>query len=224
MKTAWIALAAMAVAGSAGAAAVAPSSYSMANGSGVANGGQFNYWDANYSGSGATTTDGAALSGGLGDLTDGVIAADNWFDVENTAGSGPYVGWRSALTPNPVVTFFFGAPVDIDLIRVHADDSGGAGGVNLPSSVLITWAGGSLSVAVVDPDPASTAPAWLDFGGLGIGQVSSLSLQFFNSNEWVFIDEVSFANGGNAVPLPATLGLVLLGLAAARQRRGARTR
>ncbi len=224
MKSAWIALAAMAVTGSAGAAAVAPTSYSMANGSGTASGGQYNYWDANYNGSGATTTDGAALSGGLGDLTDGVVATDNWFNVENLAGSGPYVGWRSNVTPNPVVTFFFGAPVDIDLIRVHADDSGGNGGVNLPSSVLITWGGGSVSVNVVDPDPASTAPAWLDFGGLGISQVSSLSVQFFNSNTWVFVDEVSFANNGNAVPVPATLGLVLLGLAAAARRREVKPR
>lgn len=218
MNKALIAVAAMAVAGSAGAAALAPSSYSMANGSGTASGGQFNYWDAGYSGSGATTTDGAALSGGLGDLTDGVIATDNWIDVENGAGTGPYVGWSSALTPNPVVTFHFGSPVDIDLIRVHADDSGGNGGVDLPASVLITWAGGSLNFTVTDPDPASTAPVWLDFGGLGIGQVSSLSLQFFNSNTWVFIDEVSFDGNAAAVPAPATLGLVLLGLAAAARR------
>ena len=218
MNKALIAVAAMAVAGGAGAAALASSSCSMASGSGTASGGQFNYWDAGYSGSGATTTDGAALSGGLGDLTDGVIATDNWIDVENGAGTGPYVGWSSALTPNPVVTFHFGSPVDIDLIRVHADDSGGNGGVDLPASVLITWAGGSLNFTVTDPDPASTAPVWLDFGGLGIGQVSSLSLQFFNSNTWVFIDEVSFAGNAAAVPAPATLGLVLLGLAAAARR------
>jgi len=166
-------------------------------------------------------TDGAALAGGLGDLTDGVIASGNWIFVENDAGTGPYVGWNSSLTPNPTVVFNFAGLVDIDQIRVHADDSGGLGGVRLPASVLITWAGGSASIPVVDPDPASTAPSWLDFSGLGISQVSSVSLQFFNADNWVFIDEVSFATA-SAVPLPATPALALLGLglaAATRQRR-----
>ena len=64
---------------SAGYAALVPvTSYSMPNGDGQASGGTFNYWDKNYTGSGATTTDGAPLTGGTGDLTDGVTASDIW--------------------------------------------------------------------------------------------------------------------------------------------------
>ena len=33
------------------------------------------------------------LAAAWGDLTDGIIASSNWFNVENTAGTGPYVGW-----------------------------------------------------------------------------------------------------------------------------------
>ena len=51
-------------------------SYEMPNGGGDASGGTYNYWDGSYSGSGSTTTDAAALSGGLGDLTDGIIATE----------------------------------------------------------------------------------------------------------------------------------------------------
>ena len=91
-------------------------SYDMLNGNGVASSGNFNYWDLNYSGAGATTVDNAALSGGLGDLTDGVIASDNWINVENLAGTGPYVGWRHVVAPDPKVTFRFAGPIDLDSI------------------------------------------------------------------------------------------------------------
>lgn len=201
--------------GGACAAPLTPTHYDMANGSGQAHGGNFNYWDLSYTGSGATNVDGAALSGGLGDLTDGVITLENWIDVENSAGTGPYVGWRSNLTPNPVVSFGFGGPVDIDLIRVHADDANALGGVNLPSRVRVSWAGGSAEFAVTDPD--TSTPLWLEFSGLGITGVSSVTVQFFNRNAWVFVDEVQF--DGNAVPLPGTLALASLGLVALRRRR-----
>src|SRR5438067_2130557 len=70
-----------------------PISYDMPNGFGRASGGMYNYWDKQYTGTGSTMTDGALLTGGLGDLTDGVIAGGHWYDVENIQGTGPYVGW-----------------------------------------------------------------------------------------------------------------------------------
>lgn len=211
-------LAAAALAGlwsMAAATPLMPTQYDMPNGSGEASGGNFNYWDLNYSGSGSTSTDGAALSGGLGDLTDGVVTNLNWIDVENDAGTGPYVGWVLGVSPDPVVTFAFASLVDIDTVRVHADDSNGNGGVDLPSRVRISWAGGNADFSVTDP--ATADPQWLTFSGLGIGGVSSVSVQFFHRNQWVFVDEVQF--DGQAVPLPGTLALASLGLVALRRRR-----
>lgn len=205
------------------AATITPTSYAMPNGSGQAHGGQFNYWDRSYTGSGNTSLDHAALSGGLGDLTDGLVTNLNWFDAENAAGSGPYVGWRTGpggLGADPVVQFFFGAAQNIDTIRVHADDSAGAGGVNLPSRVLITWAGGTEGRAVIDPD-AGSGPSWLVFEGLDISGATSVSLQFIHDNDWVFVDEVMFDGQSTPVPVPATLGLVALGLGALVRRRRA---
>jgi MYXO-CTERM domain-containing protein len=221
MKQLIITLAAALTAASATAAAITPTSYSMPNGNGQASGGQFNYWDLGYTGSGNTSQDNAVLSGGLGDLTDGVVSTLNWFAAENAAGTGPYVGWRVAaagLAADPTVTFFFAGAQDIDTIQVHADDSAAAGGVNLPSQVLITWAGGSLSLAVTDPD-AGSQPSWLTFSGLGITNASSVSVQFIHANEWVFVDEVTFDGGNGTVPLPATWSLVALGLATGWRRR-----
>lgn len=202
------------------AATVNPISYDMHNGHGVASSGSFNYWDKAYSGSGSTTTDNALLSGGLGDLTDGVTTNLNWVNVENLAGTGPYVGWRKTVLPTLAITFNFASPVNIDTIRLHADDSGGFGGVSLPSRVDFTWATGSAGAVVVDPS-AGTEPSWLDFTGLGITGASSVTVTVGYGNEWIFLDEVQFI--GAPVPEPSTYALMALGLAGmvavARRRR-----
>jgi hypothetical protein len=49
------------------------------------------YWDDTYNGAGSTTTDLAPLSGGLGQLTDGIIPTENFNLVEP---NGPYVAWE----------------------------------------------------------------------------------------------------------------------------------
>lgn len=109
------------------AAAVIAVSYDMPNGNGTATGGFFNYWDRDYTGNGSVapisaphTNDGEALSGGLGDLTDGVIATQDWFFVESAAGDGPYVGWQDI---DPRITFHFASSVTIDTVTLHLADS-----------------------------------------------------------------------------------------------------
>jgi hypothetical protein len=207
----------LAVLSLAGAAQASPAltalSYDMNNGHGQASGGSFNYWDLAYSGSGSTSTDNAPLSGGLGDLTDGVITTSNWIAVENPAGTGPYVGWRQGVLPGSVpITFHFGGAVSIDTISIHADDSGGLGGVSLPSAVLFTWdGGGSAGFPVVDPDPG-TEPSWLVFSGLGIAGTSWVGVALSYGSEWVFIDEVSF--NGAPVPEPDSRVLLAAGMGA----------
>lgn len=203
------------------AATLSAVSYDMNNGNGVASGGSFNYWDAGYTGSGNTTLDNASLAGGLGDLADGVVSTDNWINVENAAGTGPYVGWRSSFLADPSVQFHFAGTVSIDTISIHADDSAGLGGVSLPTAVSFEWQGGSLQRTVSDPDPSSSSPSWLVFGNLGINGVSSVRVHLGYGNAWVFVDEISFAG---AVPEPGTWaqlagGLMVLGGLAARKRR-----
>lgn len=216
-------LLALAFAVPASAARIAPTSYDIPNGSGTASGGNFNYWDAGYTGSGDKTTDGAPLTGGLGDLTDGVITTQNWNAVENTAGNGPYVGWAVGTTPNLALTFHFGAaPVDIDTVRIHVDESK-FGGVELPSTVAVSWeAGGTqtLSFTIVD-DTVDVAPSWLELTGLGITGVSSLKISLGYGDVWVFADEVEFYS--SPIPEPSSIALMLAGLglagAAARKAR-----
>ena len=134
LTLAFTTIAAMAIgllgASAAGATVVNATSYDMVNGNGQASNGSFNYWDLEYTGAGSTNVDGSPLSGGLGNLTDGVIATDNWFNTENGAGTGPYVGW---LSTDPVIDFFFAAITSFNSITFNVDDSEGAGGVSQPN-------------------------------------------------------------------------------------------
>jgi hypothetical protein len=207
------------------AAPLTVSSYDMLNGNGVASSGAYNYWDLNYTGSGAANVDAAPLSGGVGDLTDGVIPVDNWFNTESVPGSGPYVGWRFIVTPNPVVTFRFALPVFLDSITIYVDDSNGAGGVSPPASVDIGTEGGPYT-NFLTPDPAGSAPLSYTFTGLGFSG-SAFDVRFNNLNEWVFVSEVTFDGQVSAVPEPSSLllllgGIGLLGLASVTMRRSGR--
>lgn len=207
-------LAAMGLAAPALAAQVAVSTYDMNNGGGQASGGSYNYWDKAYSGSGATSTDGAPLTGGTGDLTDGVVASDFWYNVENGAGTGPYVGWY---TPgvgqlNPTINFNFSGSPTITSARLHIDNSY-VGGVFAPSAIWIDGA------AVAWSGPAVGTIGWVDILGLNLTG-GSHSLQLFQNGGWVFVSEVEFFGRGG-VPEPATWALMIggFGLTGAMLRR-----
>lgn len=198
MKTAFLAAALCLAAGMSAASTVNPVSYDMPNGSF----GSFNYFDSSYSGSGNKNVPGAALSGGLGDLTDGVIATQNW-----NAQPGLYVGWQS----DPIITFHFDQVYAFDAITFHFDDSNGMGSVFQPTSVSVN------GVGYVVPDNPGAAPFAFtaDLAGL---QADSLTVQIFRSptSSWVFLSEVAFDGAlptgapVSAVPLPAG-GLLLIG-------------
>jgi hypothetical protein len=165
-----------------------PTSYDMLNGNNE-NGA---YLDRSYDGSGDPTQPNSFLSGGLGDLADGIIATQNWFDVEPAPpANGPYVGWDSNQPPgpNPTITFNFGCTANIEEVTIYVDDSDGEGGVNPPGSVNISMGGTSLSFGVTDP--AGPEPFAATFSGLGLTG-TSLSLTLNHSSQWVFLSEVTF--------------------------------
>jgi hypothetical protein len=204
------------VAGMSSSAAADPifaTSYDTRNGDGQASSGTFNYWDKEYTGAGSTTTDAALLTGGLGNLTDGVISDMLWFSVENAAGTGPYVGWRSARGPVSI-TFNFAAAYEFDSLTLYLDDADGFGGVDLPASATVN----ALAPFAIGAMPGSEPKAiTLDLGGL---TTDTLVLNLAYMNEWIFLSEVTF----EAVPEPALSVLVVSGVAALalRRRRAAR--
>ena len=185
------------------AAPIAVTSYSMPNGSGVANTGSFNYWDLNYTGSGTTNLANSPLSGGVGDLTDGVIAPDFWYNTEGAAGTGPYVGWVAATTLNPTIVFNFAGVPTITSIDIHLDNSN-VGSVFAPSAIWINGVNTPFTA------PAVGTIGLVSFTGLNLTG-NSLSLRFDQINPttaWVFVSEVSF---GGAVPEPASWAMMIVG-------------
>ena len=185
---------------SAYAATINPISYNMRNGQSSS----YNYWDKNYTGNGSTTTDGANLTDGLGDLTDGVIPTQNWNIVEPPlGGEGPYVGWRNI---NPTITFNFGSVVNIDSVTIYVDDSNDLGGVQVPDSVII----GSFNSGTL-VDPPGSAPTSYTFSNLGFtGTSLDLTLNSRRAS-WIFLSEVEF-EGTQEVPEPLTiLGTLVAG-------------
>lgn len=194
------------------AAPIFATSYSMLNGET----GSFSYWDESYSGAGSTLVDGSPLSGGLGDLTDGVIASEGWFAAESPAGAGPYVGWT---TITPVITFEFAPGTVIGSMTIYVDDSNGSGGVSTPSGARIN--GG---VIIPLADGASGDPLSFTFTGLNVSGPLTLEL-FDGQGPWIFVSEVTF-DGERIVPEPAALvllGLALGAVAVRRHRRRAKS-
>jgi hypothetical protein len=213
------ALVAVVVAGPAGAGPIRPSSYDMPNGHGHVLGGWYNYWDKSYSGSGSVVTDGAPLTGGLGDLVDGVVPWQIWDHVENHQGTGPYVGW---ININPTMVFHFEGDPLIETVRVHTDDSLGQGGVTPPSAVVVNGTTYPVELA----EGRSGAPFAIEIGGLALR--GAVTVELVRRSAWVFVSEVTFdgvvaqqANRAEAVAEPGTLALLaggVLGLMGVRRR------
>lgn len=198
------------------AAQVVPTHYDMPNGYGQSSGGSFNYWDAAYDGAGDRLVDFAPLSGGRGDLTDGVTAAESWWLVENVEGTGPYVGWRDI---DVVIDFHFDGPQQFQSLTVWHDDADGFGNVATPSGFVVTVGATSQTFLIDDPAGASPLSTTLALGPGWSG--SSLTLQVLYRDSGVMLSEVAFQ--AMPVPEPATWALWLAGAAAvgrvARRRR-----
>lgn len=186
------------------ASPILPTSYDMPNGDGVISGGSFNYWDLNYTGTGNTSLDNDPLSGGLGDLTDGVIASGNWSAVENVEGTGPYVGWRAGLNGNPQITFHFDPGSTIETVTVYVDDANGDGGVDLPDSVIINGVTFDIDQFLAGAEPKSFTFSNLGFVG------DTMTIDLIASSEWVFASEITF----DSQPVPEPMTLAVLGAGA----------
>ncbi len=186
-------------------------SYDTPNGSGQASGGTFNYWDKAYTGSGDTTLDGSALTGGTGDLTDGVAAPGVWSTTENVAGDGPYVGWLTSRTLNPLVSFSLLTYAEpgyfrVDRIDIHMDNSN-FGGVRAPASILVNGQATTFTAPPVGTSGWSTLSGFTEVTSNG-----PVDIQFFHSTQWVFVSEVSFDGTWIAtVPEPASWAMLIAG-------------
>ena len=189
LTTLAIAFAPITIATQANAGTLTPISYDMSNGET----GWYTYHDDSYSGLGNKTTDLAPLTGGLGDLTDGVIATSSWNVTPNL-----YVGW---LTINPTITFHFADNVKINSLTLYSDSYYS---VSKPSSVAISMGGASFNSGFLadSSGPGSYTFSGLDFTGKDLSL--TLNHRYALGGNWVMASEVTF-NGTAAVPEPLTI-------------------
>lgn len=195
-------------------------SYDMINGDNSSIGTSLR--DDSYTGSGNKLIPYAALSGGLGDLSDGIVAPSNW-----NITPGPFVGWRDFYLPSPTITFHFAEAVNLDQVNIHINKG------YSPSSVDLSMGGTTRNFAV-SMGISGAANDWVTFSGVALsGDTLLLRLNdrpaeyisgVFLARDWILISEVSFDGTAAAVPEPASYALLLaggmvVGAAARRQRR-----
>jgi len=198
---------------SASAATLSPVSYSMVNG----RTGFQNYLDETYGGPGASGNPLAAssfLSGGLGQLADGVIGTNDIL----ANGSFDWVGW---LEVTPVITFDFGSVVTIETLAVHAASiSANFGDVDLPGSILWEFStdgvsfGTSLTRTTTGAESADPSSQWLSSSTSQNARYVRATLRD-GVQPWIFVSEFAFTG----VPTPGAAGLALLASVMGLRRR-----
>jgi hypothetical protein len=171
-------------------------SYSMENGQS----GSQTYYDDTYGGLGATGNPGVAgspLSGGLGQLTDGVFADDtDIFDDD-------WVGWFSI---QPTITIDLGTPRSVDFASVHASNwSPPFNDVGAPGSAILSISLDNVTYTPLGPyvmlpeHVSGDESRWIDFpfGGFTARYVrfqlndgTKLAGTSPGPKPWIFLDEI----------------------------------
>jgi hypothetical protein len=189
---------------------ITPVSYDMPNGGACS----WTYYDDTYSGSGNHMISGSFLSGGLGQLTDGVTGVDYWADDLGSGHAYEWVGWQT----NPTITFDMGEIVDLESFSVHVNNAR-RGGVTTFDTCTLTFSNNGTDFS--DPIAYTTSAAnradqtarFIDI--LTPRTAQYVKADFTRLDQWIFLSEVQFAE----VPEPATLTLLsLAGLALIRKR------
>lgn len=169
------------------------------------------YYDNSYSG----TNSGGFLSGGVGDLTDGVESASV------SAGYGawaPYVLWDGQ---SPVITFDLGVSSSVSEINTFFKYYPSAA-VYIPESIGIRVSSNGTSFTSLNPRTFSEtelAPGGNDANGIyqllstpATGRYFELTLNNQPNNRWLALSEVTFKGSVAPVPEPETYAMLLAGL------------
>lgn len=181
-----------------GATPVVPISYTAMPGEGIAQGGTYNYFDDTG-----------------GQLTDGIYGLNDWSVNLGYGNAYEWVGWRVA---DPVITFQFSGPVNINQVGIDFNRSEVPELIFLPNTVSIGGTDFTVAADAIPDDSRGT----LFFNGSWSGTTLTINLADSNPSDWIFVDEITFNNDVTMVPEPSVFMLLTggLGLLMLRVKRG----
>ena len=193
------------------------------------------FHDDTYNGSGNPNLDTSPLSGGLGQLTDGLFGNDNFLDTGCGGGSIVAYCWVGWINTNPVtITFNLGAVKNISQVNVHGSDwntdqilfwdtavySFSNDGITFGNAITRTTVAGDH--IPVPGDPLHNTAHFLNQDVTQSAQFVKIELSPTintggNAGRFIFVDEVQiFGPGavGGQTPEPATVTMLAGGLLA----------
>lgn len=174
---------------------LAPVSYTTNNGQ-LGPGGLL-YRDDLYSGDGNPRQDNSRLSGGLGQLSDGVQNCSD--DPGKDCGSGPgwaWVGWQS----DPTITFHFGNRIDFKTVRIYTANWPDAG-AHMWKTAIVSFSDDGVTFrdylihTTTKADAANHKARYIDIPVNASGRVVRINLVRGAPDAWVVIENVAFEGG-----------------------------
>ena len=158
---------------------------------GNARGGRYNFTDSRYDG----LTKNNFLSSGLGMLTDGNLAPEDYIDSDGLG----WIGWNVKDTPAPYVIFEFIEPRIFHSVTIHCNIRDPMK-VNLFSKVVVEF---NVNVVSFDanlthkPEAVSSGSSWMNYNVTinlcrQIGKL--VKLNFTYGGDWILISEVTFSS------------------------------
>lgn len=178
------------------------------------------FWDDTY-----TFRDGtmpvldslSPLSGGLGQLTDGIVGVDDW---RVDLGNGPWFEWVGWRTPSPTLIFDLGWVRPVTGVSVFVNNAG-IGAERLYESLSVRFSEDKVSWAFPETFTTTTAerndPSARYIDELFAAQRTAryVEVTFIDSDPlaWIFIAEVSF------IPTPSASMACLIGAVAVLRSR-----
>jgi hypothetical protein len=173
-----------------------PNRYDLPNG----HWGAYTYYDNTYTGLGNRNERGAPLSGGIGDLTNGIIGTQWAWGSQTDA--NPWVGWDSF---SPTIEYTFPSEVGIETIRLHTLTNRQAR-IHIWDAVEVSIDGGApVRFTFADAAYADQALHWLDVPIHRNATTVEMTLIPL-AGKWGFLSETEFV----PVPEPSSLALAAM--------------